>query len=262
MRFLPVLLAGLVLLSVSAFSPAASAQGYYEATGQRINEVRVLGNERIEASTILTYMDVRVGDNMTEDTLDRGLKSLFGTGLFADVTLRQRGNVLEVTVVENPVINEVAFEGNDKIKDEQLMAEVQARPRQVLTRNKIQTDVNRLYQVYQRNGRFSVNIEPKIIKLDQNRVNLVFEITEGEVTVVRVFASSATWPMTMISCAVRSPPRKIAGIVSSAMMTVMIRTASNMTKSSCVVSTCRRVMRISVSFRPRRSFPKSAINFM
>lgn len=185
MRLLPVLLAGLVLSFVSAFVPVAHAQGYFEPTGQRINEVRVLGNERIEASTILTYMDVRVGDNMTEETLDRGLKSLFGTGLFADVTLRQRGNVLEVTVVENPVINEVAFEGNDKIDDEQLMAEVQARPRQVLTRNKVQSDVNRLYQVYQRNGRFSVNIEPKIIKLDQNRVNLVFEITEGEVTVVK-----------------------------------------------------------------------------
>ena len=185
MRFLLVLLTGLVLSFVPSFVPAALAQGYFQATGQRINEVRVLGNERIEASTILTYMDVRVGDNMTEDTLDRGLKSLFGTGLFADVTLRQKGNVLEVTVVENPVINEVAFEGNDKIKDEQLMAEVQARPRQVLTRNKVQSDVNRLYQVYQRNGRFSVNIEPKIIKLDQNRVNLVFEITEGEVTVVK-----------------------------------------------------------------------------
>lgn len=185
MRFLLVLLTGLVLSFVPSFVPAAHAQGYFQATGQRINEVRVLGNERIEASTILTYMDVRVGDNMTEDTLDRGLKSLFGTGLFADVTLRQKGNVLEVTVVENPVINEVAFEGNDKIEDEQLMAEVQARPRQVLTRNKVQSDVNRLYQVYQRNGRFSVNIEPKIIKLDQNRVNLVFEITEGEVTVVK-----------------------------------------------------------------------------
>lgn len=185
MRFIPVLFAGLALLSVSSFAPAAQAQGYLQATGQRINEVRVLGNERIEASTILTYMDVRVGDSMTEETLDRALKSLFGTGLFADVTMRQRGNVLEVTVAENPVINEVAFEGNDKIKDEQLMAEVQARPRQVLTRNKVQSDVNRLYQVYQRNGRFSVNIEPKIIKLDQNRVNLVFEITEGEVTVVK-----------------------------------------------------------------------------
>lgn len=186
MRLSSVLLAGLVVLSAPSFvASTAQAQGYVQATGQRINEIRVLGTERIEPSTVLTYMDVRVGDNMTEETLDRALKSLFGTGLFADVTLRQKGNVLEVTLVENPVINQVAFEGNDKISDEDLMAEVQARPRQVLTRNKVQSDVNRLYQIYQRNGRFSVNIEPKIIKLDQNRVDLVFEVTEGEVTVVK-----------------------------------------------------------------------------
>jgi len=186
MRFSSVLLAGLVFLSAPSFvSMPAHAQGYVQASGQRINEIRVLGTERIEPSTVLTYMDVRVGDNMTEETLDRAIKSLFGTGLFADVTLRQKGNVLEVTLLENPVINQVAFEGNDKISDDELMAEVQARPRQVLTRNKVQSDVNRLYQVYQRNGRFSVNIEPKIIKLDQNRVDLVFEVTEGEVTVIK-----------------------------------------------------------------------------
>lgn len=185
MRFTPVLLAGLILLSGLSVTSVAHAQNYMAATGQRINEIRVLGTERIEPSTVLTYMDVRVGENMTEETLDKALKSLFGTGLFADVTLRQKGNVLEVTLLENPVINEVVFEGNDKISDDELLAEVQARPRQVLTRNKIQSDVNRLYQVYQRNGRFSVNIDPKIIKLDQNRVNLVFEVTEGEVTVIK-----------------------------------------------------------------------------
>lgn len=187
MRFLPALMTGLLLVpAVTAVSqPVYAQQGYQQATGQRINEIRVLGTERIEPETVLTYMDVRVGDNMTEETLDRALKSLFGTGLFADVVLRQKGNVLEVTLLENPVINQVAFEGNDKIEDEELLAEVQLRPRQVLTRNKVQSDVNRLYQVYQRNGRFSVNIEPKIIKLDQNRVDLVFEVTEGEVTVIK-----------------------------------------------------------------------------
>ena len=98
MRFNSVLLAGLLLLSGLSVTSVAQAQKYFEATGQRINEIRVLGTERIEPSTVLTYMDVRVGDNMTEETLDRALKSLFGTGLFADVTLRQKGNVLEVTL--------------------------------------------------------------------------------------------------------------------------------------------------------------------
>lgn len=151
----------------------------------RIGEIQIVGVERIEPATVLTYMDVQVGDPMNQATMNRALKSLFGTGLFADVTLRQKGEVLEVTVVENPVISQIAFEGNDKIKDEELLAEIALRPRQVLTRTKVQADVNRLYQVYQRNGRFSASIEPKVIKLDQNRVNLVFEVDEGPVTNVK-----------------------------------------------------------------------------
>ncbi len=172
---------------ISFFSGVAPAQaeGYYDPpTGERIDEIHVVGTERIEPATVLTYLDVKVGDNMTEETFSRALKSLFGTGLFADVTLRQKGHVLEVQVAENPVINQIAFEGNDKIKDDDLTAEIQLRPRQVFSRSKVQEDVNRLYALYRRQGRFSANIEPKVIKLDQNRVNLVFEIDEGPVTKV------------------------------------------------------------------------------
>jgi len=159
-----------------------SKPGYAAET---IREIQILGVERIEPATVLTYMDVRVGDPMNQESMDRALKSLFGTGLFADVTLRQKGGVLEVTIVENPVISQIAFEGNSKIEDDELLAEISLRPRQVLTRTKVQSDVNRLFQVYQRNGRFSASIEPKVIKLDQNRVDLVFEISEGPVTDVK-----------------------------------------------------------------------------
>ncbi len=186
-RFLNVglLVAGLLCILTFA-SAGAQAQGYFSPpSGQPIDNIAVVGAERIEPSTILTYLDVKAGDDMTQETFDRALKSLYGTGLFADVTLRQKGGTLEVTVVENPVINEIAFEGNDKIKDEELLAEIQLRPRQVFTRTKVQADSNRLFQLYQRGGRFSVNIDPKIIELDQNRVNLVFEIDEGDVTKVR-----------------------------------------------------------------------------
>lgn len=178
-RFLLILTAG-VLVAASG----VRAQYAPEATGARIAEIKVLGAQRIEPSTVLAYMDVRVGDSMTQETLDRGLKSLFATGLFSDVTLNQRGQVLEVNLVENPVISEIAFEGNDKIKKEELQAEVQLKPRDVFSRTRVQADVNRLYQLYQRNGRFSASIEPKIIQLDQNRVNLVFEISEGAVTTI------------------------------------------------------------------------------
>jgi outer membrane protein insertion porin family len=176
-------------LPVAGFSAVALAQSegssYVQPSGTVIKDIQVVGTERIEPSTVLTYLDVKIGDKMTQDTLDSALKSLFSTGLFADVVLRQKASTLEVTVVENPVINEIAFEGNDKLDDKALLAEIQLRPRQVFTRTKVQADTNRLYQVYRRNGRFAVTLEPKIIKLDQNRVNLVFEVDEGPVTYVK-----------------------------------------------------------------------------
>ncbi len=171
----------MALVAVVLFSQSAWAQGV-------VREIRVDGTERIEPATVMSYMDLKVGDAMTREALDASLKSLFATGLFADVTLSQEGDTVVVNVIENPVINEIAFEGNDKIKDEELLAEIQLRPRQVFTRTKVQTDVSRLYQVYRQSGRFSVNIEPKVIRLDQNRVNLVFEIEESGVTTVENIA--------------------------------------------------------------------------
>jgi outer membrane protein insertion porin family len=169
------------LAAVVLFSHTVWAQGV-------VREIRVDGSERVEPATVMSYMDLKVGDPMTREALDASLKSLFATGLFADVTLSQEGDTVVVSVIENPVINEIAFEGNDKIKDDELLAEIQLRPRQVFTRTKVQSDVSRLYQVYRQNGRFSVNIEPKVIRLDQNRVNLVFEIEETGVTTIKTIS--------------------------------------------------------------------------
>ncbi|MCF8495740.1 MAG: outer membrane protein assembly factor BamA, partial [Alphaproteobacteria bacterium] len=159
------------------FSPPADAQ-------QVIRDIQVQGAQRVEPATILSYINLQSGDPMTRETLDSALKNLFATGLFADVSLEQQGDILVVTVSENPIINEISFEGNDRIKDDELLAEIQARPRQVFARTKIQADVSRIYQLYRRGGRFSVSVEPKVIRLEQNRVNLVFEIQEGDVTKV------------------------------------------------------------------------------
>jgi outer membrane protein insertion porin family len=147
-----------------------------------VRDVKVVGSERVEPSTVLTYLSLKKGDDVTQDALDDALKSLFATGLFADVQVSETNGIVTVKVVENPIINEVAFEGNDELEDEKLQGEIQARSRQVFTRSSIQNDVSRLYDIYQRNGRFSADIQPKIIKLDQNRVNLVFEISEGPLT--------------------------------------------------------------------------------
>ncbi len=172
------LLALIALAAVFILPQSAQAQ-------QVIREIRVQGAERIEPATVLSYLDVRVGDELSRENLDRALKSLFATGLFSDVALDQSGDILIVNITENPIINQIAFEGNDQVEDEELMAEIQLRPRQAFTRTKVQSDVTRLYQIYRRNGRFSANIEPKLIKLDQNRVDLVFEIEEGPVTKIQ-----------------------------------------------------------------------------
>lgn len=156
------------------------------AWAETVSRIEVSGSERIEEATVVSYMDLKPGDPLDEIAVDRALKSLFSTGLFADVKVVDAGGgVVKVSVSENPIVNQISFEGNDKIEDDELLGEIQLRPRQVFTRTKVQSDLSRLNQVYRRQGRFSVNIEPKVIRLDQNRVDLVFEIDEGDVTEVK-----------------------------------------------------------------------------
>jgi outer membrane protein insertion porin family len=154
-------------------------------SGGIISEVRIEGAQRVEPETVRSYMQVQPGDPFDADKIDKSLKSLFATGLFADVTLRREGNALIVRVVENPVINRIAFEGNRKLSDETLNQEIQLKPRSVYSRTKVQSDVKRILDLYRRNSRFAARVEPKIIPLDQNRVDLVFEIDEGPTTGVR-----------------------------------------------------------------------------
>ena len=150
-----------------------------------VNEIRVVGTQRIEPETVKSYLLIQVGDVFNPAKIDRSLKSLFATGLFADVTLRRQGDVLIVKVVENPVINRIAFEGNDKIESEDLELEVSLRPRVIYTRTKVQNDVKRILSIYRASGRFAATVEPKIIQLPQNRVDLVFEINEGDLTEIK-----------------------------------------------------------------------------
>lgn len=173
----------LVALSLLVFLTAFVAPQEAQAQST-IREIRINGAQRVEPSTVLTYLGVRVGEEANSDTLNQALKNLYGTGLFADVSMRQDRGVLFVDVIENPIVNEIAFEGNSKVKDEELQAEISLRPRQVFTKTQVQNDVARVYEIYRRSGRFAANVDPKIIKLDQNRVNLVFEIDEGGVTTI------------------------------------------------------------------------------
>lgn len=149
-----------------------------------ISEIVVEGAQRIEPGTIRSYLLIKEGEAADPVRINRSLKSLFATGLFADVTMRQDGSRLIVNVVENPIINRVAFEGNKKVEDSTLEAEVTLRPRVIFTRAKVQADLQRILAVYRSTGRFGATVEPKVIRLPQNRIDLAFEINEGDPTKV------------------------------------------------------------------------------
>lgn len=156
-----------------------------QSGAERVREIRVEGAQRVEPDTVRSYMNLRAGDEINQSVLDGALKALFATGLFADVTVRQDGPDIVVRVTENPIINRLAFEGNKRISNDILRDEVKLRPRVVFTRSKVQTDLQRIMDVYRRSGRFSAVVNPKVIQLPQNRVDLVFEINEGELTGIR-----------------------------------------------------------------------------
>ena len=161
-------------------APAAAQSGV-----DIISEIRVEGIERIEPETVRSYLPLRAGEVYDPQKLDASLKALFATGLFSDVSFRREGSAVIVRVVENPIISRVAFEGNDVIESKTLEKEVQLRSRVVYTRTRVQNDVKRIQDIYRRQGRFAVSVEPKVIQRSQNRVDLVFEIREGEPTKIR-----------------------------------------------------------------------------
>lgn len=179
------MLRSLVLALIGATFAMAALVGMARAQDtDTVKQIVIEGNQRIEPETIRSYLSINEGDPFDAARIDKSLKSLFATGLFADVSIQRDGANLVVKVVENPVINRVAFEGNKHIDTDKLEPEVQLKPRTVYNRTKVQADVKRLLDVYRRNGRFAATVDPKIIKLEQNRVDLVFEINEGPETYV------------------------------------------------------------------------------
>ncbi len=179
LMLMAVISSGMTCVSSALFSVGAQAQG---ATIRAIN---VTGNRRVEPETVRSYLQFSVGDAYDAAKVDGSIKALFATGLFSDVRVDRSGADIVVTVVENPVINQIAFEGNSEIDTETLRNEVQLKPRSVFTRARVQADVQRVLDVYRRQGRYAATIEPKIIELEQDRVNLVFEISEGAATKVK-----------------------------------------------------------------------------
>jgi outer membrane protein insertion porin family len=181
------LLAALLMLSSVPVSLGLSASlGDLSAHAQGvIQSIQVQGNRRVEPETVRSYLTFSTGDVYDPAAVDESLKTLFATGLFQDVRIRREGSTIIVILVENPIINRVAFEGNKAIEDDTLATEVQLKPRSVYTRARVQADVQRILDLYRRQGIYSAQVDPKIINLDNNRIDVVFEIHEGPTTKVR-----------------------------------------------------------------------------
>ncbi len=154
-------------------------------SAQTVSSIVVEGNRRVEAETIRSYFKPGPGGRLDSGRIDDGLKALYETGLFQDVKINQAGGRIIVTVVENQVIGRVAFEGNKKVKDDQLSAEIQSKPRGTFSRPMVQSDAQRIAEIYRRSGRYDVRVVPQIIEQPNNRVDLIFEVTEGNKTGVK-----------------------------------------------------------------------------
>lgn len=165
--------------------PTATARPAPVQPGLAIRRIVVEGNQRVESSTVTSYLLLRPGDVVDAERVDLSLKTLFATGLFADVQIGQRDADLIVRVVENPIVNRVIFEGLSALDEEDLNKEVQAKPRSVFTPARAQSDVQRIIELYRRAGRFAATVTPQVRELEQNRVDLIFEVDEGPVTGVR-----------------------------------------------------------------------------
>ena len=180
-------------LSVAAALFASGAAGVVggallpagPAFAQSASSIVVQGNRRVEADTIRSYFRVGAGERLDALKIDEAYKALLATGMFEEVRIGQSSGRLVVTVVEAGVINRVQFEGNRSVKDEQLTAEVQSKPRGPFSRQVVRADVQRIIDIYRASGRYDVRVEPKIIELPNSRVDLVFEITEGKKTAVK-----------------------------------------------------------------------------
>ena len=156
------------------------------AVPRTIRSIAVRGNQRLEPETIRSYANLSPGQPYTAESLDQALKDLYATQLFADVTITgaDTGDLV-IAVRENPVINRIILEGNKRLKDDKILPEIKLAPRQIFTRSAARADVERILELYRRQGRFAARVEPKIVQLDQNRVDVVFEIYEGDLAKVR-----------------------------------------------------------------------------
>ena len=154
----------------------AMAQSY------SFSSVKIEGNLRIEQGTILTYAGLQRGKTVSAGELNAAYQRIIASGLFESVEITPRGGTLVIEVVEYPTINKIAIEGNRRLKDDDLVALLQSQPRLVFSPETAERDAELIAEAYGQRGRLATRVRPKIIRRSENRVDLVFEIFEGDVT--------------------------------------------------------------------------------
>jgi outer membrane protein insertion porin family len=159
--------------------PVAPTVAPPAAQPDQIQSITVVGTQRLEPDTVRSYIRLRTGQPWSQVAADQALKDLYATELFADVAIRNNAGAVVIEVRENPVVNRIILEGNKRLKNDKIEPEIKLAPRQIYSRSKVRADVARIVELYKRQGRFAATIEPKLVQLDQNRVDIVFEITEG-----------------------------------------------------------------------------------
>ena len=147
-----------------------------------INNIEIQNNQRLDTETIMTYLEIEVGDKINYEILNKKLKKMYKLGLFADIKFRVKGNKLIVLVKENPMINNVSFFGNKKIKEENLREDINLKPRNVFLKKDLQTAISSIQDIYKRSGYFSAKISSSISTLSQNRIDINFKIAEADRT--------------------------------------------------------------------------------
>jgi outer membrane protein insertion porin family len=249
-------LTGLALLmgSTAMLAPAAA---YAQAQQGVVQRIVVIGNERIEASTIASYIPIQPGEAVDSARIDLALKTLFRTELFADVKIDLQGGDLNVRVVENPIINKVVFEGNSSVKDDKIKEELTIRPRGIFTRAKVQSDVQRIIELYRRSGRISATVTPKVVELPQKRVDLIFEINEGPKSGVLDVNFLGNEQFSDGDLADVVVTRKPPGTSSCRPTTTTTRTGSSTTRNSCASTTATAATTTSASSRRLPSWPRT-----
>ena len=172
-----------IVLGTFAFSLLASTSSIASST--YVSNIKVTGLERVEPETVMSYVDIKSGNSISDDKLNEALKNLYATGLFEDVSINIKNDgTMVVDVSENPVISQILFDGNNELDDAMLESELRLAPRSTYSRAKVQEDVRRILEVYRRSGRYATVVNPEIIRRDQNRVDLIFNINEGPLAVI------------------------------------------------------------------------------